>query len=109
MLPRNSKPIFTAALISACWLGGQALGQGVPNVWVPVGVGDYASNGNWDVGSVPQRDTFEERAVISNGGTAILAVSTVPVVGGVDITNGTLQIDRGGSLVTGVGAGATAR
>ena len=106
MLPRTSNLVFAAAILSACCVAKATYGQGNPNNWIPAGVGDYASNGNWNAGSVPQRDTFEERAVISNGGTAILSVGTVPVVGGVDVTNGTLQIDRGGALVTGVGASA---
>ena len=82
-----------------------ALGQGVQNVWIPAGVGNYATDGNWDALNVPDI-SFEQRAVISNGGTASLAVSTVPVAGGVDITNGTLQIQRGGTLVTGIGFSA---
>src|SRR5690606_11847915 len=97
--------ILLASVIVALSVGSNARGQGVPNVWQPVGVDSYSSDLNWDAGGVPTLG-LEERAVINNGGTAVLAVNTVPTVGGVDVTTGTLRIDRGGSLATGIGSSA---
>ena len=106
MIPRYITLIITPITLATAMLTGEAVGQGNPNVWVPLGVENYATPGNWDAGGVPQLSLYEERAVIGNGGTAFLDVATVPVVGGVDVSNGALEIRRGGTLETGVGSSA---
>jgi hypothetical protein len=106
MIKRCLTLIITPAAVAIVLSCGDATGQGVPNVWIPLGLDDYTSPGNWDASGVPQLDLFEERAVIDNGGTAFLQVNTAPIVGGVDVTNGGLEIRRGGALVTGIGSSA---
>jgi hypothetical protein len=107
MIKRCITLIIMPLALATVMLGGRAIGQGNPNTWIPVGTGDYTNPANWDAGGVPVLSPFEERAVISNGGTAFLEVNTAPVVGGVEVTSGTLEIRRGGTLETGIGSSAT--
>ncbi len=46
---------------------------------------------------VPQHETFMDTALVDNGGTA-LVMETVPDVTGLDVENGTVEIQDGGSL-----------
>lgn len=99
---RGSAGVFLALCAST-----SVLAQGFPNFWdppVPLQPDDYSISTNWDAGGVPQASVFEERAVIDNGGTAYLDVSGVPNPGGIDVLDGTLEIRRGGSLITEVGS-----
>lgn len=107
MKPRTYNLLVLLAFAGCLSTGDRAMAQGIDNLWLPLGIEDYASPGNWSAGGIPQANPFEERAVINNGGTAFLSVDTGIRPGGIDVTNGTLDIRRSGTLETEIGAQAT--
>lgn len=72
-------------------------------LWGNTGTGDWNVGSNWPAfNAVPQAMTFNEHAVINNGGTAFIAGS-VPnpgaiQLGATDAMGGTLEIRDGGSV-----------
>ncbi|MCO6044680.1 hypothetical protein NG895_12250 [Aeoliella sp. ICT_H6.2] len=77
------------------------------SAWLPEGTDDYAVDGNWEFNVVPELTaTFQDVALINNGGTAVLSTATNNNAG-ITLVDGTLQIDRGGALATGTDFGAT--
>jgi hypothetical protein len=87
---------FAAVALTALPAGAQ-----LNRNWLPTGTADYSSSANWSEGFVPDA-TFDERAVINNGGTAVvnssvLAPSAV-LLGQAAGNSGTLEITSGGTL-----------
>lgn len=77
------------------------------NAWLPTGTDDYNVDANWNFNVVPELTaTFQDVALIDNGGTAVLSAAAASSNAGITLTDGTLQIDRGGSLATGTEFGA---
>jgi hypothetical protein len=100
---RSRKGAAATALLAAAMVT-SARGQTInPITWTNTGVGDFATGSNWTGGFVPS-ETFNERAVIDNGGTAFVAspIASQPgaiAIGGVSpALGGTLEIRSGGSL-----------
>jgi hypothetical protein len=69
--------------------------------WLPTGTADYDSSTNWSEGFVPDA-TFDERAAINNGGTAVVSTSVVApsavLLGQAAGNSGTLEIANSGTL-----------
>lgn len=105
---QNHRTATLACLTIAAALPMQSTGVAQdPNdiQWGNTGVGDWNVGTNWpEFGAVPQAATFNEIAIIDNGGTAFLNAAAVAEVGGVvigtaDLLGGALEIRDGGSLI----------
>jgi hypothetical protein len=80
--------------------------------WTDLGVDNWADTTNWSNGELPTAAFFNERAVINNGGTAVVNSAISVEAGGVLLGNaaadsGTLRIESGGVLHNIVGTPPT--
>lgn len=98
--------IFSAAIVGAfAWPTAEA--QDV--IWQNPGTGDYNDAANWSNGFVPD-SSFNERAIINNGGSAFLDAPAATPAAGVALgelpdQSGTLEIRSGGQLTSQIGMG----
>jgi hypothetical protein len=96
---------LSAAISTCCLLLSTAGAADV--TWVPTGTNDYNVPANWSSNVVPElTGSFQDVAVIANGSTSFVEIA-VQNNAGTTINSGTLEIRRGGSLLSGNSFGAT--
>jgi len=99
-------------LLAGAFLTTVPLAWAVDVTWTDVGVDNWADTTNWSNGELPTAAFFNERAVINNGGTAVVNTAVGADAGGVLLGNaaadsGTLRIESGGVLNNVVGTPPT--
>jgi len=107
----RSRALNVGAIAATCFALAVSTNAQIPVTWEG-GVGDYNDGSNWDTGFSPDGVTFNETAIIDNGGTAQL--SDLPqfsnpvglTLGGAPGLSGNLEILSGGEL--GIGANGDA-
>ncbi len=101
----NTISLAVAALLMAAVAPRLSLAQVNDVEWIPTGVGNYNTGGNWSPFSAVPTESFNEVAIINNGGTAELSAAAAASPGGIilgqaDALGGALHILAGGSITT---------